>query len=95
MSSSGRRVPGTHLLVSGVGGGGGWPLPPTGRGSGPEDELSPRTFCRVITLPFSSRGTEPEKHSLGAPVVAQQKQTWLVSLRTHVQSLALLSGLRI
>ena len=31
----------------------------------------------------------------GVPVVAQQKQTQLVSMRTPVQSLALLSGLRI
>ena len=31
----------------------------------------------------------------GVPVVAQQKRIWLASVRTHVQSLASLSGLRI
>ena len=36
-----------------------------------------------------------EKISLGVPVVAQWKQTQLVSMRMQVQSLAPLSGLRI
>ena len=31
----------------------------------------------------------------GVPVVAQQKQIWLVTMNLQVQSLALLSGLRI
>ena len=31
----------------------------------------------------------------GFPVVAQQKRIWLVSVRTQIRSLALLSGLRI
>ena len=36
-----------------------------------------------------------KSQTLGLPVVVQRKQTRLVSLRTWVQSLALLSGLRI
>ena len=35
------------------------------------------------------------KHMLGVPVVAQWKRIWLASLRTQIQSLTLLSGLRI
>ena len=35
------------------------------------------------------------KESVGVPVVAQQKQIWLTSMRTQVRSLASLSGLRI
>ena len=31
----------------------------------------------------------------GVPIMAQWKQTWLVSMRTQVQSLASLSGLKI
>ena len=36
-----------------------------------------------------------KKLNCGVPVVAQQKQIWLVSMRTQVQSLAWLSGLSI
>ena len=36
-----------------------------------------------------------EVSDLGVPIVAQQKQTQLVSMRTGVQSLTPLSGLRI
>ena len=33
--------------------------------------------------------------TVGVPIVAQQRRIWLASMRTQVQSLALLSGLRI
>lgn len=49
------------------------------------------------TLPLLGpwKMTPPHPHSPGIPVVAQQKQIWPVSMRMHVQSLALLGGLGI
>ena len=49
---------------------------------------------------FLDQGLNPHhssnpSHCGGVPEVAQQKQTQLVSMRTKVQSLASLSGLRI
>jgi len=42
------------------------------------------TFCHHL-----------ESYLSGVPIMAQRKHIWLVSMRTQVQSLALLSGLRI
>ena len=49
----------------------------------------------IATTTTTKKTKRPKKKLLGVPVVAQQKQIWLVSMRTQVQSLALLSGLRI
>jgi len=46
-------------------------------------------------MPMYSLTLLPSRGRSGVPVVAQQKQTQLVSMRMQVRSLASLSGLRI
>ena len=56
------------------------------------------TFCMAGGRPWEKAGAsekETLKTVLGVPVVAQQKQVRLVSMRMWVRSLALLVGLRI
>ena len=50
--------------------------------------------CIFVLLPFPC-ATSRQKTTCGVPVVVQQKQIWLVTMRLQVQSLVLLSGSRI
>ena len=55
--------------------------------------LPPGAACIWDQAEWAGRAFKTD--NLGVPTVAQQKWTWLASMRMQVQSLALLSGLRI
>ena len=67
--------------------------------SSPPGCLPARSQVQVLPPVLGSRecwGTVPKpQHVLEVPIMAQQSQTWLVSMRTWVRSLISLSGLRI